>query len=168
MTNQNKRSYDDPIKKRLSCIDIIAWVLASLLLFVWFRIGWVIFYPYKPFIIHSPKLTVLNEGKKVCRGDDLCVQADTEKTMNVPTIIHTTLVNRYTYALAPFVSNREPGRKVVTVQIPIGHNVELGKYFAYRTFTNKVSDFPTKDITVSAWSEEFEVIDCGIQPKGDK
>jgi len=135
-------------------------IIATCFLAIWFRVGWVIFYDYQPFIVHSPTLLVMNQDHEVCQGDKLIIRADTEKTEPIETLVSTELVNTYSYTLTAYLSDREMGRKWIQKKIHIHSQAEPGRYRIFRTFKTKVSDFPEHYVKVERWSEWFTVVHC--------
>ncbi len=146
------------MRKPLTLGQTVLYLSLFSVLAMWLRIGWVVFYPYKPFIVHSPFLEVVNKDKKVCAGGDLIVRAETEKTEAIETLVSTELVNTYSYTITPYWSDREVGRKTVTKTVPILSTAESGMYRIYRTFKTQVSWFPEYWVKASVWSEPFEVV----------
>ena len=139
------------------------WVIAILAATAWLRVGWVLFYPYEPLVVYGP-YKIMNEGKKVSAGGTLIFEAHFDKNTNLKAYTTRQFVNKFVYYVAPIYTTlpqKKDYRTQVSVEVPA--YAKPGVYKLYNTYTYHISDFPNKDVMVSAWTEEFEVIEAPLQ-----
>lgn len=149
MTPQ-RRNYDKP--------SIVFYAVAACVVAVWFRIGWVLWYPYKPLIVHGPQ-KILNEGKKVAAGGMVVLESHFTKNTAATAQVSRQFVNKFVYYVTPYTATLPPSKsKTIQVEVPVPIHAVPGPCRLYTTYTYRVSDFPEKDVTVPAWSEWFEIV----------
>jgi hypothetical protein len=130
------------------------WIITVIIFTVWFRIGWVLFYPYEPAKIHG-KITVFPEI--VQAGGVINYTVDYEKFMNVPAIVTKMIANNRVFHFAPVTQHFPEGRRIFSKPLdvpPEAHGIAR-IYFAIEY---PVSSLPIRKVIVGRWSEPFEVV----------
>lgn len=135
----------------------IFWVIGISFLAIWIRVGWVLFYPYKPLVVHSHK--IVNEGKQVKAGGVALLESTFTKYTEVEGYVSRQLINKFVYYLPTYkATNPSSVKRMIVIEVDVPLYAIPGPYRIYTTYTYRMSDFPRRDVTVPVWSEPFEVI----------
>ncbi len=137
---------------------IVFWVVIITFLAVWLRIGWVLFYPYEPLVIHSHK--ILNEGKQVKAGGIVLLESIFTKNTDAQAYVTRQMIGKkFLYYIPPYYATNPISKERINVfSIFVPSYAEPDTYRFFTTYTYSVSNFPKRSVTIPAWSEEFEVV----------
>lgn len=125
-------------------------IIAALLLSVWLKMGWDLFYPYDP--IQIDKFTV--DKTVVQSGERMCFQFEGEKFYNVPASVVLELTNGESIALMSYDANNPAGKVLRKRCFTIPHHTFPGKYQIRWTAIYQMNSFRTVRKTVkSDWIE---------------
>jgi len=101
-------------------------ILLSILA-VWVRVGWVAFYPYIPFEVHS--ITILDADNTVRAGDDLLYVTDYTKHMELPAEVRRQLIDGYVINIPAAYGNVPLGRNKTINSIRIPEFTDAGSNY---------------------------------------
>jgi len=133
------------------------YIIGIAFLVLWSYVGFVLFYPYKPLIIHSD-LKIMNENKQVQPNQFVIYEINyTKNSLKTERVIRQ-LINEFIIVIPSYESCLKVGIHKIKRKMNIPAFAPPGKYKIHIIYALKVSDFPIRNISVSAWSEEFEVI----------
>lgn len=128
-------------------------------------LGFWLIYPYTPITVESPIL-ITNPNKQVKAGEELVYKITYEKKMDIHGILTRKLINEFKIDLADSPAASPVGKDSDKVPIPIPRGADPGKYRLWWSATYKVN--PIRTVTVSAESEEFEIVANLDEWKGEK
>jgi hypothetical protein len=156
MIELNRRSNDKKVKR--TPLSYVLWVVAILFMVGWLRIGWVLFYPYEPLIVHEEQ-KIMNKDKRILAGDDVIMESYFTKNTDAAAVVQRMFVNKFVYYLTPYTVSlpAAKNKRIIVPPIPSSPTMAPGKYRLYTTYTYPVSSYPERFVTVPAWSEEFEI-----------
>ena len=147
MNNEWSKTY---CKVRYATYAILVILLAINL-----RVGWVLFYPYKPLEVKCIK--ILDEDQIVHPGEKVTYQLEYMKYMDIPATVNRSLVNNIVLNMPSFMSSVPLGHGVVKNNIDIPSFADPGIYKLVFVFDYEVSSFPKRIVRYRAESNTFEV-----------
>ncbi len=147
-------------KYKLFSFSTIAYILLVIISFVWLRIGFVLFYPYKPLVFIEPQKKILNYNKTIHAGEDVIIETSFIHNTDTGAKISPTFKNTFSFAVTPYFKNFEKSNVIQTTDffIPTFKSMPKGKYTILFTYEIKVSEFPIKYVTITHETEQFEII----------
>lgn len=121
------------------------------------------YYPFKPAILHSIKIT--NPEKTVCRGQLMTYDVDIDKKMDVPVTIKRQLVNSRVVTINPENPPWKPlGRKIYHNAIMVSPFDDLGEWWMRWTAEYEVGP-NGRIVPVHGESDKYIVVDCSSKKK---
>jgi hypothetical protein len=109
----------------------------------------------------------MNPDKIVKQGGVLIYEIKYHKFMDIVGTVHRQLVNTYTITYSDAQGMAPVGEGVTKTHLPIPAYASPGKYHLLWRVTHPCN--PMRSVTETVWSDEFEIIEDGINPdKGDK
>jgi hypothetical protein len=127
------------------------------------------YYPFKPAILHSIKVT--NPNKTVCAGEVMAYDVDIDKKMDVPVTVKRQLINSRVITLTPSQPPWKPlGRQTVPAFAATSKGDDPGVWWMRWTAEYEIGP-NGRIVPVHGRSDEYRVIDCDKEknkgPKGD-
>jgi len=123
---------------------------------VWLYIGWVMWYPYTPLVVHS--IRILDADQKVMPGEYVTYEVDYTKTMDLSAVVTRSLVNGVEINMTPFVSNVSMSKGKARNVLLIPEFADPGIYTLNINYEYEVSHFPRRVVSVRAQSNSFEIL----------
>jgi len=130
--------------------------IAILAIGTWLRIGWVMFYPYKPIEVHA--VNILDEDNTVTAGENLNYETVYTKHMMLRAEVQRRLINSYVLTVPTYTRSVPLGHGRTKNYITIPEFADPGVYRLSIVWTYQVSDFPARIINVEAISAPFLVV----------
>lgn len=148
-------------------LRILIYLLLASILAVWLRIGWVFFYPYEPLTFYDI-VRVINPNKQVKAGADLWYLVNAKKNVEGRTTVFRYLVNGEYVPLSMYESAAPEGVIFKANNVYIPKETKPGTYRLYQVCDYKISDFPTRFVSVLSYSEPFEVLPADEPERGER
>lgn len=113
-------------------------------------------YPYNPIVFNDSVFPILN--KTVKAGGRLSYTSDYCKYTNLTAVVSRTFVNGLIFITPPSITKRPSGCHMISVEVPIPHELPPGKYHLENIYSYQVN--PIRTVTVFQNTEEFEVVEA--------
>lgn len=136
-------------------VKYITYAIFTILVLINVRIGWVLFYPYRPIEVKYVK--ILDSDQILHPGEKLTYEVEFTKTMELPATVSRSLVNNIIVNFPSFTSYMPMGHKIVRDFIDLPSFIDTDHYKLVLSFDYVVSDFPKRTVRYRAESNLFEV-----------